>query len=194
MDATIHYANNCDSNTDASYLRNLPIIKLLQKVTIEVDDWSVLLSTAPNGEDKLFWCLGYVGSLCAIDAADFDDWFIYCLTVVDSALQACKIESTSDERRNLLALGLASRTFNFEASPVSKNLKCKDTLLSAGDYRCSEDADIFAMWFVLRVLTEYLRLDFNSNLRALTTAMVSMNKIRARYSQIADRLPKMEAC
>ena len=194
MDATIHYASNGDSDADASYLRNLPIIKLLQKATIDVDDWSVLLSAAPNGEDKLFWCLGYAGALCAIDATDFDDWFIYCLTVVDSALQACKIESASDERRNLLALGLASRTFNFAANPVTKDLKCNDALLGAGDYRCSEDADIFAMWFVLRILTEYLRLDFNSNLRALTNAMASMNKIRERYSQIADRLPKIDAC
>lgn len=133
-------------------------------------------------------------AIVEIDATDFDDWFIYCLTVVDSALQACKIESASDERRNLLALGLASRTFNFAANPVTKDLKCNDALLGAGDYRCSEDADIFAMWFVLRILTEYLRLDFNSNLRALTNAMVSMNKIRERYSQIADRLPKIDAC
>ena len=79
MDATIHYASNGDSDADASYLRNLPIIKLLQKATIDVDDWSVLLSAAPNGEDKLFWCLGYAGALCAIDATDFDDWFILSL-------------------------------------------------------------------------------------------------------------------
>lgn len=70
MDATIHYASNGDSDADASYLRNLPIIKLLQKATIDVDDWSVLLSAAPNGEDKLFWCLGYAGALCAIDLND----------------------------------------------------------------------------------------------------------------------------
>lgn len=194
MESTLHFANNGDSDFDASYLRNLPLIKLLQKTTIEVADWDVLLSAAPSGEDKLFWCLGYVGSLCAIDATDFDEWFIYCLTVVDSALQACKIENVSDERRNLLALGLASRTFNFAANPVTKNLKCGDTVLSAGNYRCTEDADIFAMWFVLRVLTEYLRIDFNNNLRALTDAMVSMNKIRSRYSQIVDRLPKIDAC
>ncbi len=194
MESTLHFANNGDSDFDASYLRNLPLIKLLQKTTIEVDDWDVLLSAAPNGEDKLFWCLGYVGSLCAIDATDFDEWFIYCLTVVDSALQACEIENVSDERRNLLALGLASRTFNFAANPVTKNLKCGDTVLSAGNYRCAEDSDVFAMWFVLRVLTEYLRIDFNSNLRALTDAMISMNKIRSRYSQIVGRLPKIDAC
>lgn len=58
MDATIHYASNGDSDADASYLRNLPIIKLLQKATIDVDDWSVLLSAAPNGEDKLHGSLG----------------------------------------------------------------------------------------------------------------------------------------
>ena len=194
MDSTIHFASNSDSEVNVSYLRNLPIIKLLQKSAIEVDDWSVLLSSAPNGEDKLFWCLGYAGSLCAIDAVDFDDWFVYCITVVESALEACEIKNASDERKNLLAFGLAARTFNFAANPVTKSLKCKDTLLSVGDYSCSEDADIFAMWFALRVLTEYLRLDFNSNLRALTNAMVSMNKIRSRYSQIAHRLPKMDAC
>lgn len=53
---------------------------------------------------------------------------------------------------------------------------------------------IFAMWYVLRTLTDYLRLDFNNNLRALTSALGAMNKIRARYTQIVERLPKMDAC
>lgn len=119
---------------------------------------------------------------------------IYCLTVIDSALEACKIESASEERKNLLALGLAARTFNFSANPVTKQLKCGDTLRSAGEYACSEDADIFAMWYVLRTLTDYLRLNFNENLRALTSAMGAMNKIRARYTQIVGRLPKIDAC
>ena len=48
------------------------------------------------------------------------------------------------------------------------------------------------MWYVLRTLTDYLRLDFNNNLRALTSALGTMNKIRARYTQIVERLPKME--
>lgn len=73
-------------------------------------------------------------------------------------------------------------------------MKCGDTLRSAGEYVCSEDADIFAMWYVLRTLTEYLRLDFNNNLRALTSALGTMNKIRARYTRIVERLPKMDAC
>lgn len=159
-----------------------------------MEDWGVLLSAAPNGEDKLFWCLGYIGALCALDATDFDSWFIYCLTVVESALNACEIKSAPDERKNLLALGLAARTFNFSANPVTKQMKCGDTLRSVSEYSCSEDADIFAMWYVLRTLTEYLRLDFNNNLRALTSALGAMNKIRARYTQIAERLPKMDAC
>lgn len=194
METTVHYAINADSSTEASYLRNLPLIKLLQQEPVDVEDWGVLLSAAPNGEDKLFWCLGYIGALCALDATDFDSWFIYCLTVVESALNACEIKSVPDERKNLLALGLAARTFNFSANPVTKQMKCGDTLRSVSEYSCSEDADIFAMWYVLRTLTEYLRLDFNNNLRALTSALGAMNKIRARYTQIAERLPKMDAC
>ena len=169
-------------------------MKLLQQESVETADWDELLASAPSGEDSLFWCLGYAGTLCALDATDFDSWFVYCLTVVDSALEACKIENAPDERKNLLALGLAARTFNFSANPVTRQLKCGDTLRSAGEYVCSEDADIFAMWYVLRTLAEYLRLDFNNNLRALTSALGTMNKIRARYTQIAKRLPKMDAC
>ncbi len=194
METTIHYAKNADADINASYLRNLPLIKLLQQEPVDAEDWDVLISATPNGEDKLLWGLGYVGALCALDATDFDDWFIYCLTVVDSALEACKTENASDERKNLLALGLAARTFNFSANPVTQQLKCGDALRSAGEYSCSEDADIFAMWYVLRTLTNYLRLNFNENLRALTSAMGTMNKIRARYSQIVERLPKIDAC
>lgn len=194
METTIHYAKNADADINASYLRNLPLIKLLQQEPVDAEDWDVLISATPNGEDKLLWGLGYVGALCALDATDFDDWFIYCLTVVDSALEACKTENASDERKNLLALGLAARTFNFSANPVTQQLKCGDALRSAGEYSCSEDADIFAMWYVLRTLTNYHRLNFNENLRALTSAMGTMNKIRARYSQIVERLPKIDAC
>lgn len=194
METTVHYAINSDSSTEASYLRNLPLIKLLQQEPVDVEDWGMLLSVTPNGEDKLFWCLGYIGALCALDATDFDSWLIYCLTVVESALNACEIKDAPDERKNLLALGLAARTFNFSANPVTKQMKCGDTLRSVSEYSCSEDADIFAMWYVLRTLTEYLRLDFNNNLRALTSALGAMNKIRARYTQIVERLPKMDAC
>lgn len=77
-----------------------------------------------DDDNKLFWCLGYIGALCALDATDFDSWFIYCLTVVESALNACEIKNTPDERKNLLALGLAARTFNFSANPVTKQRSC----------------------------------------------------------------------
>ena len=139
------------------------------------------------------WCLGYTGTLCALDATDFDDWVVYCSTVVLSALEACGVEA-SDERKNLLSIGLAARTFNFSGNPVTKNLKCAETIQGAASYNCTEDADIFSMWYLLQVLTEYLRLDFNGNLRELIDAMRTMNKIRDRYRQIADRLPKMDAC
>ena len=194
MEAVLHFAHNADSEAEVSYLRNLPILKVLQQENVEVTDWNELLASAPSGEDSLFWCLGYAGTLCALDATDFDSWFIYCLTVVESALNACEIKNTPDERKNLLALGLAARTFNFSANPVTKQMKCGDTLRSVSEYSCSEDADIFAMWYVLRTLTDYLRLDFNNNLRALTSALGTMNKIRARYTQIVERLPKMDAC
>ena len=165
----------------------------LKKENIEANDWSVLLAATPNNEDKLLWCLGYTGTLCALDATDFDDWVVYCSTVVLSALEACGVEA-SDERKNLLSIGLAARTFNFSGNPVTKNLKCAETIQGAASYNCTEDADIFSMWYLLQVLTEYLRLDFNGNLRELIDAMKTMNKIRDRYRQIADRLPKMDAC
>lgn len=161
-----------------------------------ISDVSAVKNTAnatPNNEDKLLWCLGYTGTLCALDATDFDDWVVYCSTVVLSALEACGVEAP-DERKNLLSIGLAARTFNFSGNPVTKNLKCAETIQGAASYNCTEDADIFSMWYLLQVLTEYLRLDFNGNLRELIDAMKTMNKIRDRYRQIADRLPKMDAC
>ena len=193
METTLHFAQNADAEAEESYLRNLPLLKLLAKENIEADDWSVLLAATPNNEDKLLWCLGYTGTLCALDATDFDDWVVYCSTVVLSALEACGVEA-SDERKNLLSIGLAARTFNFSGNPVTKNLKCAETIQGAASYNCTEDADIFSMWYLLQVLTEYLRLDFNGNLRELIDAMKTMNKIRDRYRQIADRLPKMDAC
>lgn len=92
MEAVLHFAHNADSEAEVSYLRNLPILKVLQQENVEVTDWDELLASAPSGEDSLFWCLGYAGTLCALDATDFDSWFVYCLTVVDSALEACKLK------------------------------------------------------------------------------------------------------
>ena len=77
---------------------------------------------------------------------------------------------------------------------MTKNLKCAETIQGAASYNCTEDADIYSMWYLLQVLKEYLRLVFNGNLRELIDAMKTMNKIRDRYRQIADRLPKMDAC
>lgn len=193
METTLHYAQNADIGVEESYLRNLPIIKLLAQENVEKEDWTVLLEAAPSNEDKLCWCLGYAGSLCALDASDFDDWFVYCRSVVRSALEACEV-TANEARENLLAIGLAVRTFNFEANPVSKDLKCAETLLETASCVCTEDADIFAMWYLLQVMTSYLRLDFNSNLRELIDAMKKMNALRSRYRQIADRLPRMDAC
>ena len=70
METTLHFAQNADAGTEESYLRNLPLLKLLAKENIEADDWSVLLAATPNNEDKLLWCLGYTGTLCALDATD----------------------------------------------------------------------------------------------------------------------------
>ena len=193
METVLHFAQNADVSTEESYLKNLPLLKLLAKEPVEPDDWKALLESAPTNEDKLLWCLGYTGSLCALDAAEFDDWVVYCATVVDSALEACGVEA-KDERKNLLSIGLAARTFNFAGNPVTKDLKCGETMKSTAGYGCSEDVDVFSMWYLLRVLTEYLRLDFNENLRSLVDAMKAMNKIRDRYRQITDRLPKMDAC
>ena len=68
MEMTIHYAKNADDGIEASYLRNLPMVKLLQQETVDVEDWEMLLSSVPSSEDKLFWCLGCTSSLCALDA------------------------------------------------------------------------------------------------------------------------------
>lgn len=103
-------------------------------------------------------------------------------------------ENAPDERQELARTWAGCKNLQFSGKPVTKQMKCGDTLRSVSEYSCSEDADIFAMWYVLRTLTEYLRLDFNNNLRALTSALGAMNKIRARYTQIAERLPKMDAC
>lgn len=151
METTLHFAQNADAGTEESYLRNLPLLKLLAKENIEADDWSVLLAATPNNEDKLLWCLGYTGTLCALDATDFDDWVVYCSTVVLSALEACGVEAP-DERKNLLSIGLAARTFNFSGNPVTKNLKCAETIQGAASYNCTEDADIFRCGIFCRCL------------------------------------------
>lgn len=41
METTVHYAINSDSSTEASYLRNLPLIKLLQQEPVDVEDWGM---------------------------------------------------------------------------------------------------------------------------------------------------------
>lgn len=188
MESTIHYAQNADESTDAAFLKNLPLLKLLAKEGVEAADWESLISSAPATEDKILWCINTAGSLCALDAEDFDDWVVYCSTVVSSLLDALQVDA-SDDRTDLLSIGLAARTFNFEAHPIG-SLKCADMLRRAAGYRATEDADIFSMWFLLQVLTAFLRLDFNSNLRQLIDAMKKMNAIRPRYRTIVDRLPK----
>lgn len=122
METTLHFAQNADAGTEESYLRNLPLLKLLAKENIEADDWSVLLAATPNNEDKLLWCLGYTGTLCALDATDFDDWVVYCSTVVLSALEACGVEA-SDERKNLLSIVLPPRD---SACAVHENQLCDE--------------------------------------------------------------------
>ena len=52
METTLHFAQNADAGTEESYLRNLPLLKLLAKENIEADDWSVLLAATPNNEDS----------------------------------------------------------------------------------------------------------------------------------------------
>ena len=189
MESTIHYAQNADESADAAFLKNLPLLKLLAKEGVEAADWELLISSAPETEDKVLWCINTAGALCALDADDFDDWVVYCSTVVSSLLDALQVDA-SDNRSDLLSIGLAARTFNFEAHPIGSGLKCADMLRRAAEYRATEDADIFSMWFLLQVLTAFLRLDFNSNLRQLIDAMKKMNAIRPRYRAIVDRLPK----
>lgn len=53
METTLHFAQNADAGTEESYLRNLPLLKLLAKENIEADDWSVLLAATPNNEDTV---------------------------------------------------------------------------------------------------------------------------------------------
>lgn len=189
METTLHFAPNADEISEGAYLKNLPLLKLLAKEGIEPDDWKPLILSVPATEDKILWCISTAGSLCALDAEDFDDWVIYCETAVSSLLEALGVSAT-DTRLDLLSIGLAARTFNFEAHPITPDIKCSETLKKAAEYRCTEDADIFSMWFLLQVLTVYLRLDFNGNLRALIEAMKKMNSIRSRYVTISARIPK----
>ena len=51
METTLHFAQNADAGTEESYLRNLPLLKLLAKENIEADDWSCLLYTSPSPRD-----------------------------------------------------------------------------------------------------------------------------------------------
>lgn len=189
MESTIHYAQNADESTDAAFLKNLPLLKLLAKEGVEAADWESLISSAPATEDKILWCINTAGSLCALDAEDFDDWVIYCSTVISSLLDALEVKAT-DTRADLLSIGLAARTFNFEAHPISSGMKCAEMIQRASEYQATEDADIFSMWYLLQVLVPLLRLDFNENLRRLIDAMKKMNAIRTRYRTIVDRLPK----
>ena len=39
MEMTVRYAKNADADVDASYLRNLPLIKLLQQEPVNTEDW-----------------------------------------------------------------------------------------------------------------------------------------------------------
>ena len=189
METTLHFAPNADEISDTVYLRNLPLLKLLAKDGIEASDWEPLILSAPETEDKILWCINTAGSLCALDAEDFDDWVIYCSTVISSLQDALEVKAT-DTRADLLSIGLAARTFNFEAHPISSGMKCAEMIQRASEYQATEDADIFSMWYLLQVLVPLLRLDFNENLRRLIDAMKKMNSIRARYRTIMDRLPK----
>ena len=43
MEMTVRYAKNADADVDASYLRNLPLIKLLQQEPVNTEDWCFFL-------------------------------------------------------------------------------------------------------------------------------------------------------
>ena len=57
MEMTVRYAKNADADVDASYLRNLPLIKLLQQEPVNTEDWDVLLSAYTDPADnQRFFC------------------------------------------------------------------------------------------------------------------------------------------
>ena len=49
------------------------------------------------------------------------------------------------------------------------------------------------MWHLLVVLIELLRLSETEDMHDMVSAMVKMNRVRARYRKAADKLPKRDA-
>ena len=107
-------------------------------------------------------------------------------------MTACD-EDADEDRIYLMGFGLAARTFNFAAHPVRRGECDPAPFIKAAQYECKDDVEFFSMWHLLVVLIELLRLSETEDMHDMVSAMVKMNRVRARYRQAADKLPKRDA-
>lgn len=188
----ISFERNNDEKMEREYTKNLPILKLLTHQEVEPEDWRGMLEETPRDVDKLLWCIGCVGLFMSETDDKFEVWSAYCATVAKSATQACGIEATED-RVYLIAYGLAARTYDFSKNPIKRGMYDTTPMVKASEYKCEDDADFFSMWNLLIALLELLRLTAVDNMHEMISAMEKVNKIRERYRQAADKLPKPDS-
>lgn len=188
-DMDISFKRNNDERVEKTYTKNLPILKLLTHQEIEPGDWQGMIEDTPKGVDKLLWCIGCVGMFLSETDDKFDVWCAYCATVTKSAMEACGAEEKED-RLCAIAYGLAARTYDFSAHPARRGMYDTAFLIKASEYECVEDVDFLSMWNLLTVLLELLRLTAMDNMHEMISAMEKMNRIRSRYREAKDKLPK----
>lgn len=158
--------------------------KILAQKSISVKDWQALAETTPKGENKLLWCMSCIEDKCVSDVS-FDSLAVYFGKITIKLIEACEESDLNAERKQLLALGLAAKVFG---GTVPDNLECAQALKKAAYYTAAADPDIYAQWYALKALNEYLRTDSSANMRMLFFVMQTMNRIRDRYQQTAERL------
>lgn len=188
----VAFEPNNDARSEKAYTKNLPMLKIQTHETVNPEDWQGLLADTPPGMEKVFWCIGCAGMFMANTEDKFDVWCAYCITVAQSVVTACG-EDADEDRIYLMGFGLAARTFNFVAHPVRRGECDPAPFIKAAQYECKDDVEFFSMWHLLVVLIELLRLSETEDMHDMVSAMVKMNRVRARYRQAADKLPKRDA-
>lgn len=164
------------------------IAELVVKMKSET---SLSVETMGDSTDQVFMAAIAVAHTVA-DASKFDVWCAYCITVAQSVVTACG-EDTDEDRVYLMGYGLAARTFNFAAHPVRRGECDPAPFIKAAQYECKDDVEFFSMWHLLVVLIELLRVSETEDMHDMVSAMVKMNRVRVRYRQAADKLPKRDA-
>lgn len=188
----VAFEPNNDARSEKAYTKNLPMLKIQTHETVNPEDWQGLLADTPPGMEKVFWCIGCAGMFMVNTEDKFDAWCAYCITVAQSVVTACG-EDTDEDRVYLMGFGLAARTFNFAAHPVRRGECDPAPFIKAAQYECKDDVEFFSMWHLLVVLIELLRVSETEDMHDMVSAMVKMNRVRARYRQAADKLPKRDA-